>query len=205
MKLIGMLDSPYVRRVAVSLKTLGLPFEHASLSVFSDFEKVKSINPVVKVPTLITDDNVVLMESSLILEYIERLATPARTLMPADLKAFAKHQQINGIALAACEKAVQAVYEQNLRPAEKQHQPWLDRVYSQLSAALDLLDQEVQTASPWFFGEKAFQADITAAIAFCFACDKLPEQVKPTSYPALSRFSAHAESTEAFKAYPYPA
>ncbi|MDF7078947.1 glutathione S-transferase N-terminal domain-containing protein, partial [Escherichia coli] len=28
MKLIGMLDSPYVRRTAISLKLLGLPFEH---------------------------------------------------------------------------------------------------------------------------------------------------------------------------------
>ncbi|WP_048911026.1 glutathione S-transferase N-terminal domain-containing protein, partial [Burkholderia mallei] len=28
MKLIGMLDSPFVRRVAISAKLLGLPFEH---------------------------------------------------------------------------------------------------------------------------------------------------------------------------------
>ena len=51
MKLIGMLDSPYVRRVAISLKSLGLPFEHHSLSVFSTFEQFKAINPVVKAPT----------------------------------------------------------------------------------------------------------------------------------------------------------
>ena len=34
MQLIGMLDSPYVRRVAISLQLLGLPFEHRSVSVF---------------------------------------------------------------------------------------------------------------------------------------------------------------------------
>ena len=28
MRLIGMLDSPYVRRTAISLCLLGLPFEH---------------------------------------------------------------------------------------------------------------------------------------------------------------------------------
>lgn len=205
MKLIGMLDSPYVRRVAVSLKMLGIPFEHSSLSVFSDFEKIKSINPVVKVPTLVTDDHVVLMESSLILEYIEQLAGSTRTLMPTDLKAFARNQRTTGVALAACEKAVQAIYEQNLRPAEKQHQPWLDRVYAQLSAALNLLEQEAQNAKPWLFGTKPLQADITSAIAFYFACTKLPEQVNAKDYPALSDFSAHAEATEAFKAYPCPA
>lgn len=205
MKLIGMLDSPYVRRVAVSLKMLELPFEHSSLSVFSDFAKIKSINPVVKAPTFITDDNIVLMDSCLILEYIERLAAPQRSLMPADLNIFAQNQKIIGLSLAACEKAVQAVYEKNLRPKDKQHQPWLDRVYSQLSAALSLLEKEVQSASPWLFGQVAFQADITTAIAFCFACDKLPEQVNAKDYPALSNFSTHAEATKAFQAYPYPA
>ena len=35
MKLIGMLDSPYVRRVAISLRRLGIAFEHEPLSVFS--------------------------------------------------------------------------------------------------------------------------------------------------------------------------
>ena len=35
MKLIGMLDSPYVRRVAVCLDVLGVPFEHEAVSVFS--------------------------------------------------------------------------------------------------------------------------------------------------------------------------
>jgi glutathione S-transferase len=51
MQLIGMLDSPYVRRVAISLQLLGLRFEHQSVSVFSTFEKFRSINPVVKAPS----------------------------------------------------------------------------------------------------------------------------------------------------------
>ena len=38
MQLIGMLDSPYVRRVAISLQLLGLPFEHRSISVFRTFD-----------------------------------------------------------------------------------------------------------------------------------------------------------------------
>ena len=56
MKLIGMLDSPYVRRVAVSLQLLGVPFEHQSLSVFRTFDQFRQINPVVKAPTLVTGD-----------------------------------------------------------------------------------------------------------------------------------------------------
>ena len=68
MRLIGMLDSPYVRRVAISLKLLGLPFEHRSISVFRQFGEFAAINPVVKAPTLVCDDGEVLMDSTLMLE-----------------------------------------------------------------------------------------------------------------------------------------
>jgi glutathione S-transferase len=44
MQLIGMLDSPYVRRVAICLKLLGLDFEHRSISVFSGFEEFRKLN-----------------------------------------------------------------------------------------------------------------------------------------------------------------
>src|SRR5262245_45165972 len=73
MRLIGMMDSPYVRRVAVSLKCLGLPLVHEPVSVFRHYDRFAAINPVVKAPTLVTDDSVVLMESTLILEHAERL------------------------------------------------------------------------------------------------------------------------------------
>ena len=76
MRLIGMLDSPYVRRVAISLQLMELPFSHEALSVFRNFEAFAAINPVVKAPTFVTDDGTVLMDSALILEYLERLVAP---------------------------------------------------------------------------------------------------------------------------------
>ena len=84
MKLIGMLDSPYVRRVAISLQLLGLRFEHQPLSVFRNVDEFRVINPVIKVPTLLCDDGAVLMDSTLIMEYAEALARP-RTLMPVGI------------------------------------------------------------------------------------------------------------------------
>ena len=86
MQLIGMLDSPYVRRVAISMKLMGIPFEHQSVSVFRHFERFREINPVVKAPTLVCDDGTVLMDSTLILDYLEGLAAPGKRLMPAVLR-----------------------------------------------------------------------------------------------------------------------
>jgi hypothetical protein len=53
-----------------------------------------------------------------------------------------------GLALAACEKSVQVVYEHNLRPREKLHQPWLERVTGQLHAALQALQDEWEGRVP---------------------------------------------------------
>ena len=39
MQLIGYLDSPFVRRVAITMRSLGIDFDHCELSIFRDFEE----------------------------------------------------------------------------------------------------------------------------------------------------------------------
>jgi glutathione S-transferase len=114
MKLVGMLDSPYVRRVAITLETLKIPFEHEAVSVFKDFEKFQSINPVVKAPTLVCDDGEVIMDSSLILQLAE--LTSHRSLWPQDAIELQREFRAVSLALAAAEKCVAIYYERNLRP-----------------------------------------------------------------------------------------
>ena len=202
MRLIGMLDSPYVRRVAISLRLMEVPFAHEALSVFRNFEAFSAINPVVKAPTLVTDDDVVLMDSALILEYLERLVPSERSLTPRETAAHARAQRIVGLALAASDKSVQIVYERTLRPEEKQHQPWLDRVQGQLEAAYRLLEQEVAAAKPWLFANRPLQADITSAVAWRFTQMELPGLIPAKDYPALAAISARAENMPAFLAFP---
>src|ERR1700753_3456854 len=141
MRLIGMLDSPYVRRVAISLKLMGIDFTLDQISVFRGFDEFRAINPVVKAPTLVTDDDIVLMDSSLILEHIERLVEPSHSLMPRELPEHVAALRMIGLALAPCEKTVQIVYERSQRPAEKLHQPWVDRVQGQMLEAYRELEK----------------------------------------------------------------
>jgi glutathione S-transferase len=194
MKLIGMLDSPYVRRVAVSLKVLGLPFELDQLSVFRNFEQFSAINPVVKAPTLVTDDGVVLMESSVILDHIASIAP--RSLMPRGAPHAVASRQV-GLALAACEKSVSIVYELNTRPAEKQHQPWLDRVVSQLNFAYAALEAEIP--NDWCSGEELMQPQITTAVAWRFTQHTSPGRLAASGFPKLAALSARAEALPAFR------
>jgi len=198
MKLVGMLDSPYVRRVAISLELYGVDFVHESLSVFSTYAEFSAINPVVKAPTLVLDDATVLMDSSLILDYFETLAPPDKKLLPHNACARAKELQVLGLALAACEKTVQIVYEHHLRPAEKLHEPWLDRVTGQLLAAYSLLETHLAQAS----GERLNQAALTAAVAWSFTQLKLPTVLKAQAFPNLQRHADQLEQHPAFRKYP---
>lgn len=198
MKLLGMLDSPYVRRVAISLDLYGVKFEHEPLSVFSSYDAFSKVNPVVKAPTVILNDGSVLMDSTLILNYFEALSSTATMLMPCEPQALAASLRGQGLALAACEKAVQIVYEHNLRPAEKLHEPWLHRVSKQLLAACGELDCHISRIET----ERLDQAAITSAVAWSFIQMMLPEVVKAGDFPSVSAHAARLEQIDVFKRYP---
>lgn len=206
MQLIGMLDSPYVRRVAISLQLLGLPFEHRSISVFRAFEQFKGINPVVKAPTLVCDDGTVLMDSTLMLDYAEVLAAAkgtGRSLMPGAPAQRQHALRVIGLALAACEKSVQIIYEQTLRPAEKQHQPWLDRVQGQLLAACAALEAELKRVPPAATSDTIDQAGLTCAVAWQFMQQTRPGLVPVADHPVLQAYSEQVEQLPEFAAAPH--
>ena len=200
MQLIGMMDSPFVRRVAVSMAVLGMPFEHRPVSVFRHFDQFREINPVVKAPTFIDDDGVQLIDSSLILDYLDQCVSPQARLMPQDNAVRRQALRLIGFALAACEKTVQIVYERNLRPQEKQHGPWLERVQTQLGAAYDILERDVAHVRDkgWLCGDRLMQPDITVAVAWRFMQHSLPGAIEPSRYPGLAALSARAEALPAF-------
>jgi glutathione S-transferase len=200
MKLIGMLDSPYVRRVAIALDLHGLAFEHEAVSVFSTFEKFQHINPVVKAPTLICDDGELIMESSLILQFIEATKTGGRSLWSQDHIALQHQFRTLSLALAACEKSIQIVYEKNLRPVAAQYQPWLERVRGQLLVAYAGLEQELAKHSA--LSAETSHASIATAIAWQFTQSELPAVVSAAQHPLIAKLAQQLEQLPAFQKYP---
>lgn len=212
MQLIGMLGSPYVRRVAIALQLLDLPYDHSFLSVFRNVEEYRQINPLIKAPTLVCDNGEVLMDSTLILAYLERLAGEklagadsslmSSFLMPQSIDDYQRALRLIGLGLNACDKSVQIVYERELRPPEKQHQPWQDRIRSQLRAAYHLLESYAADASEWLVGDRLTQADITVCVAWQFTQFTSPSVIESQDYLALSALSARAEALPVFVATP---
>ena len=159
MQLIGMLDSPYVRRVAIALIIAKTPFIHRPISLFRHIDQFSRLNPLLKAPTLLTDDGAVLMDSSVILDYLAGVDPRIAALSPSKAPERLAALRATGLALTVMEKSVQRHYERVLRPAEKQHEPWVHRVMGQLSAGLSALDAELP-GSGWIGGDLGL-ADIS--------------------------------------------
>lgn len=106
MKLIGMMDSPNVRRTAICLALSGFSFESLKLSVFRDYEEFAGYNPMVKAPILLTDDGICLVVSSLTLQYFEAQATADKKLLPTAPAELTRDLPIPGTTLNAAEKTV---------------------------------------------------------------------------------------------------
>lgn len=202
MRLIGMFDSPYVRRVAVTLKCFGLAFEHVDWSIGRDFERIRQINPLVRVPTLVLDDGSVLCDSGAILDYLDEFIGRERALLPASGNDRRDALQLMALAVAAADKGREQIYEAAFRPADKRHEPWLERCRTQMHGALSLLQQRCAAVAhrEWLIGERLSQADISVTCAVTFVTDALQLSELPSRYPQLSARVARCEALPAFRA-----
>ena len=202
MVLIGMLDSPYVRRCAISMKMMGIAFEHRPVSVFRHFDEFRKVNPVVKAPTLLCDDGTVLMDSTLILDYLEATVAPAKRLLPVEIDRRRRALSVIGFALAAADKCVSIVYEKEQRPKDKVHPAWLERVVGQANTAFGELEPMAASASPWLHGERFTAADMMTAVAWRFGQYRNAAEIPAAKYPALVAYSRRAEALPEFASTP---
>ena len=198
MLLVGMLDSPYVRRAAITATLLGLPFEHRSVSVFRHMDAFRAINPLIKAPSLVSDDGVVLTDSTLIIQHMEDVA--GRSLRPAEATARTRDLALTGIGIVTADKAVGVEYERK-RPEAQRHRPWMERIVAQLETGLGLLDA-ASADGRLAAGPDLRPADIMAAVAWGFCRFVIPEYVDEGRWPALAAQAAACERMEAFRRWP---
>ncbi|PFG11551.1 glutathione S-transferase [Marinobacter sp. LV10MA510-1] len=201
MDLIGTLDSPYVRRVAISLEYYGIRYRHKPISVFDSFDEFAKINPVVKAPTIVLDDGGVLLNSSLILDYFERQNHTGRRLMPDEPLKQARAVRTIGLALAVCEKAIQIIYERKMRPLDKQYEPWVDHITAQLLAAFRELEYEIDSSKPSADGSIE-QAGITVAVAWSFSQRMLGDIVVEKQFQNINAYVRAIEKLHVFQTIP---
>jgi len=195
MILVGQYDSPYTRRVAISLRVLGLAYEHDTRSVFGDFESMRGTNPLGRIPSLVLDDGEVLIDSAAILDWIDEQVGPERALLPRG--GMARREALRRIALA--NGAVDKIgggrnYELLIRPSRYRWPEWIERCTTQGVGALAALE-----ALDWPADAPLDQAQITTDVAVGYVRLTAPELMPAGRYPALDALSARLEARPEFQ------
>lgn len=189
--LIGQFDSPYVRRVAVTMGLYGIPFEHQNWSVFRDGEKIARYNPMRRVPTLILPSAEVLVESAAIIDYLDEQSSDDQVLLPRSGPERRRGMRVCAQAFSLADKGVSLVYENVAREQGTQSQRWSERCRVQVTETLMALETErASIRSKWWLGESLGHPDLAVGIVLRFLQQGVPQLVSGLALPALV---AHGE------------
>ncbi|MFN4141447.1 glutathione S-transferase family protein [Aestuariivirga sp.] len=203
MILVGQFDSPFVRRVAVTLNHYHMPYERNTMSVFRNAPEMQKINPLIRVPSLILESGETLIDSSAIIDHLDEAAGPARAMTPPHGPERRKVLQAVVLALGCAEKAVALFYERLFHIDKHINRDYEKRIVSQVRAGLEKLEHDC--GAPWFFDEKMTQADITIGCTVSYMKMRTPDVFPPEKYPKLHALALHCETKEDFvKARPSP-
>lgn len=203
MILIGQYDSSFVRRCGIALRMYGLAFEHRPWSVFGDADRIRDLNPLVRVPTFVTGDGLALGGTDAILDYLDSLMAPAERLYPQEQPARIRAMRIAALASGLADKTVALFYERALH--EQVSAAWAQRCESQIKGALALLERErALVASDYWFGERPGHADIAVACSIRHFRDSLPDVAEPALGPALSAYCERLEAEPVFREISQP-
>ncbi|GGZ68157.1 glutathione S-transferase [Lysobacter xinjiangensis] len=202
MILIGLLDSPFTRRVAIALALRGIAFEHRAWSVGADFDRIREYSPLGRVPVLVFDDGEVLMESSSILDWIEH-ETDGDALLPAAGRERREAMRLMGLASGAADRGVAMVLERLFHAEDKRSNALLARSLTQIEGAMTALDAACAARDgQWLVTDAMTLADITVACYTTYLKDAVPLEL--SRWPALAAFVARCEALDVFRAHYAP-
>ena len=195
MILVGQYDSPFVRRVAISLRVLGFAYEHDTRSVFGDFDAMRQINPLGRIPSLILSGGETLIDSAAILDWLDETVGPERALIPRLGPERRRALRLIALAAGTQDKIGGLGFERTMRPAPCRWPDWIERCRIQGAGGLAALDAE-----PWRGDAQLDQAQITTACIFRWAQLGASDMVPPGRYPRLDALSARLEIRPEFQA-----
>ena len=198
MILIGQYDSPFVRRVAIALDIHGLAYEHRTWSTFGDADLLAPFNPLRRVPTLVLDDGESLIDSFVILDWLDEHVGPGRALIAPHGSQRRAALKICALATGLADKAVSLFYERILH--KETSEIWIDRCRTQIADVLNALEADRATRpTNYWFGETIGHADIAAACAIRFTREAHSGLFDPARWPVLERHAVHCEKLDPFR------
>ncbi len=204
MKLLGSLTSPYVRKVRVVLAEKKLDYHLETLDVWGDRSTIAAVNPLGKVPCLVLDDGSVLVDSRVIVEYLDTLS-PVGRLIPGLGRERAEVRSWEALADGVLDAAVLARMEHAFagRTAEQRSSAWVERQLGKVGAGLEAMSNGLGQKT-YFAGSGVHisLADIAVGCALAWLRFRFPELDWAERHPNLAQLLERLEARPSFAATP---
>jgi glutathione S-transferase len=174
MKLYTHALSPFSAKVRIVLREKGLPFDDEQLpisrnAILSKPERLLAANPRGQVPTLF-DEDLVLYDSTVILEYLEERA-PAPALLPVGAKARARARLLEDDADWLMNGAIVDLLAETYRkpdPATRDERKLADSAKA-IRSAYSRLEHVLKDGRPHLCGEPFTLSDVSWLLPVSFA------------------------------------
>lgn len=171
----------YGQKALVALYELGLPFE-ARLVDFADeavMAQFRALSPFAKMPVLVdTGADRTLHESSIVIEYLDRLAGGGR-LIPADPEAALEARWVDRIVDTYVGGPMNRIVFHRLGRAGPPPEAVMALDAAEIAAAWDLLERRLADGRTWGAGEAFTLADCAAAPILTYARRLVPFGDRP--------------------------
>jgi glutathione S-transferase len=184
MKLLGTLTSPYARKARVVLAEKKIDFDWVIDSPNSADSKVPGLNPLARIPVLVLDDDTVLFDSPVIVEYLDSLA-PNNKLFPQPSRERVEVKRWEALADGLLDSAV-GIRLELMRPEAQRSPSWMKRERDVIDAALGMMGRELGEQS-WCMGTPFTFADIAVGCALGYLDFRFPDIDWRGRHPNLGR------------------
>lgn len=162
MKLYYSPNSPYARKVLAVAHEKGLSGKIEKAAAREPGVNLHTMNPLDKIPTLITDDGEILIESALISQYLDEVGG-GRKLYPAGGKERRRMLQLEAVGHGVCDAGVLLRHENRTHKPEHVSQEWIERQQKKLTRGFAAMEKALDE-----LGTGVTPAHITYAVTLYF-------------------------------------
>jgi len=195
MKLLCSSTSPYSSKVRMAARYLGVKIEEVNVTTTEDPPELIDNNPLGKIPTLIADDGKAIFDSRAIMHYLDR--TSEKRLYPRKNGKRTDAEVLEALCDGIADSLVAIVYEKRLRPADRVHQPFIDRHWEKVSRGLDHLNAHMPKTGKSLHGGHFALAGLLGYLMLRFAGQWEDGRTELAAWP--QKFAKRFEAYSALK------
>ncbi|MBO0905485.1 glutathione S-transferase family protein [Jiella sonneratiae] len=134
--------SPFAAKVRMAASHCGLELESVDTDTKAEPADLLASNPLGKIPAVVLDDGTALYDSRTICDYFDKLT--GGQLVPQTLEDWTKVKLAEATADGIGDALILVLYEERYRPADRRHQPWVDKQMRKADRGLEVLEGQIE-------------------------------------------------------------